>query len=146
MFGVNYWFYGRAMTRFVFIFLAYLFLLLALIGVALPGLPTVPFLLLAAWCASKGSEVLHNKLYAHPYLGKLLHDWEKHKAITRKSKITAIIMLLISAVFMFYTVDNRWLLAGVYTLFVCVAGYLVSRPESTSDSFRNSRKSDSELH
>ena len=115
--------------QFIFLFFAYLFLLLALISIALPGLPTVPFLLLAAWCASKGSESLYRRLYAHRYIGKLLRDWEANKSITRASKITAVVMLFLSAVFMFYRIDNALLLFGVYSIFICVAGYLISRPE-----------------
>jgi uncharacterized membrane protein YbaN (DUF454 family) len=48
--------------------LAYFFLALAIAGIFLPGLPTVPFLLLTAWFAARGSERLHRWLYAHPHL------------------------------------------------------------------------------
>ncbi len=58
----------------VALLLAYMFLGLAVIGIFLPGLPTVPFLLLAAWFSAKGSERLHNWLDAHPKFGKLLKD------------------------------------------------------------------------
>ncbi|MCW5575062.1 MAG: YbaN family protein [Burkholderiales bacterium] len=117
------------MPRHVALVLAYLFLILAVIGVVLPGVPTVPFLLLAAWFSARGSKRLHRWLYAHPHLGKLLVDWETKKAISRKSKVIAVLMLLVSWMVMYQRIDNVWVLAGIAFLFTAVAAYLVSRRE-----------------
>lgn len=117
------------MTRIVFLVLAYLFLVLALIGVILPGLPTVPFLLLAAWFSAKGSVRLHRWLYAHPQLGKLLIDWEQQRAISRSSKIMAFILLVLSWVIMYLRIDNIWLLTGMAVLFITILAFLFTRPE-----------------
>ncbi len=84
------------MTPLIALILAYLFLALAIVGVLLPGLPTVPFLLLAAWFSARGSSRLHRWLYEHPHLGKLLIDWETQRAISRCSKVLAVFMLSIS--------------------------------------------------
>lgn len=121
------------MHRFLALILAYLFLSLALVGILVPGLPTVPFLLLAAWFAAKGSERLHRWLYAHPRLGRLLIDWEQQGAISKGAKLLAIIMLTASWTILYYRLENTWVLAGIALLFVAVAGYLVSRPEPDSD-------------
>ncbi|MBV1789844.1 YbaN family protein [Marinobacterium sp. D7] len=117
------------MTRVVALVLAYLCLALALIGVFLPGLPTVPFLLLTAWFAARGSDRLHRWLYAHPHLGKLLIDWEQERAVSRRSKALAVLMLLGSGAFMYHRVNHFWLLTGITILFIAVAVYLLSRPE-----------------
>jgi uncharacterized membrane protein YbaN (DUF454 family) len=117
------------MPRVVASLLACLFLALALAGVVVPGLPTVPFLLLAAWFSARGSERLHKWLYAHPYLGRLLIDWETRKAISRKSKVIAVLMLLVSWVVMYQHINNAWMLAGITLLFASVVAYLVSRRE-----------------
>jgi uncharacterized membrane protein YbaN (DUF454 family)/adenylate kinase family enzyme len=117
------------MTRLVALVLAYFFLALAIIGVFLPGLPTVPFLLLVAWFSARGSERLHRWLYEHPHLGKLLIDWESQRAISRASKVTAVVMLIVSWVVMYYRLSNVWVLAGIATLFILIAAYLTSRPE-----------------
>lgn len=109
--------------------LAYFFLALAVIGVVLPGLPTVPFLLLTAWFAAKGSERLHRWLYAHPHLGKLLIDWEQQGAVSRSSKIVAVVLLTASWVIMYLRVENPWLMAGLGVLFITVIVFLFSRPE-----------------
>lgn len=117
------------MARITALILAYIFLALALVGVFLPGLPTVPFLLLTAWFAARGSKKLHSWLYAHPLLGKLLIDWEQERAISRRSKVLAILMLIISWSVMYLRLSNLWLLSGLAALFVTVATYLITRPE-----------------
>lgn len=117
------------MPRYIALFFAYFFLVLGIIGVVLPGLPTVPFLLLAAWFSARGSERLHKWLYDHPRLGKLLIDWETQKAISRKSKVIAVIMLLVSWVVMHHQIGSSWILTGITFLFIAVAAYLLSRRE-----------------
>ena len=117
------------MTRLIALILAYLFLTLAIVGVFLPGLPTVPFLLLTAWFAARGSDRLHAWLYAHPHLGALLINWEQHGAVSRSSKVMAILMLMFSWLVMYHRLSNAWWLAGVTALFVVIAAYLISRPE-----------------
>ncbi len=117
------------MTRLVALILAYFFLALAIAGVLLPGLPTVPFLLLTAWFAARGSESLHRWLYAHPHLGKLLIDWEREGAISRTSKVVAVPMLMASWFVMYHRVNSGWVLAGIGVLLIAIASYIVSRPE-----------------
>ncbi|PID47224.1 MAG: hypothetical protein CSB47_00880 [Proteobacteria bacterium] len=121
------------MIRLATLILAYFFLALAVIGIFLPGLPTVPFLLLAVWCAARGSKSLHRWIYAHPHLGKLLTDWEQQQAIPRKAKVIAVLMLICSWCFLFFQLDNRWLFTGITVMFLIVASFLISRPEPVSD-------------
>lgn len=99
----------------------------------LPVLPTVPFLLLAAWFAARGSDRLHGWLYAHPHLGKLLIDWERQGAVSRTSKVLAVLMLIASWVVIYFRVDNVWWLVGIAVFFVAIATFLISRPEPNKD-------------
>lgn len=117
------------MLRYLALLLACLFLILAIIGIFLPGLPTVPFLLLAAWFSARSSPRLHQWLHRHPIFGKLLTDWETNKSISRKSKIIAVLMLMLSYALMLVRVENSWILISVGLLFLFVAVFLVSRPE-----------------
>jgi len=117
------------MARLVALILAYLFLVLAIVGVFLPGFPTVPFLLLTAWFAARGSDRLHSWLYSHPHLGKLLIDWEQQGAVSRTSKAIAVLMLIISWVVMYHRLNNIWILVGIAVLFVAITTYILSRPE-----------------
>ncbi len=115
--------------RLIFLLLAYLFVALAIIGIFMPGLPTVPFVLAAAWFSARGSERLHRWLYAHPQLGKMLIDWEQHGAISRSSKTVAVLMLAISWLLMLQRVDDVAVLAAAAVFSVGLSIFLVSRPE-----------------
>jgi len=86
------------LKRLAALLLAYVFLALALIGIFLPLLPTVPFLILTAWFSAIGSERLHQWLYAHPHIGKLLIDWEQQGAISSLNKIAATLIIILSLV------------------------------------------------
>ena len=117
------------MLRYLALLLACLCLILAIIGIVLPGLPTVPFLLLAAWFSARSSPRLHQWLHRHAVFGKLLVDWETNKSISRRSKVIAVLMLLLSYAVMLFRVEHVWLLISVALLFLAVATFLISRPE-----------------
>jgi len=117
------------LIRWAALILAYIFLALAIIGVIIPGLPTVPFLLLSTWFAAKGSKRLHRWLYAHPQFGKLLIDWEQQGAVSRSSKLMAVMLLTISWGIMYLHISNLWLMAGLTMLLISIIAFLLSRPE-----------------
>lgn len=117
------------MKRLAALILAYVFLVFAIIGLFLPILPTVPFLLLAAWFSTRGSKRLHRWLYTHPSLGKMLIDWEQQRAISRKSKIISVIILIASWSLLYILSYNVWMLTGLAVLFVVVSSYIITRPE-----------------
>ncbi|WP_171175205.1 YbaN family protein [Ruegeria sp. HKCCD8929] len=70
---------------------------LAMVGVVLPLLPTVPFLLLAAFFFARSSERLHTWLLSHRTFGPLIDDWHSSGAIRPVAKKAA--TLSIAAVF-----------------------------------------------
>lgn len=70
---------------------------LGLLGVVLPLLPTVPFILLAAFCFARSSERLHTWLVTHPTFGPLIENWQKNGAIEPRAKRLATVS--IAAVF-----------------------------------------------
>lgn len=62
-------------------------------GAVLPLLPTVPFMILAAFCFARGSPRFHDWLMAHPSFGPSIHDWRAHGAISRRAKFYAVLAI-----------------------------------------------------
>ena len=67
--------------------------LLGILGIFLPLLPTTPFLLLASWCFARGSDRLHGWLLSHRVFGEYLRNFEAGRGIPLKAKIVATVML-----------------------------------------------------
>jgi len=84
--------------RFIYAGLGLICLALALIGVVLPLLPTVPFLLLATFFFANSSERLHDWIISHPKFGPMIVDWQERGAIRPGAKKAA--SLSIAAVFL----------------------------------------------
>lgn len=116
------------LARWPFAILAYTCAGLALAGVVLPGLPTVPFLLVAGWAATRGSERLHRRLYHHRRLGPLLRSWEEERAVPARAKWTAVVLLTASWLTMYWHSDGRAVPLVTAALFLTIATYVVSRP------------------
>jgi uncharacterized membrane protein YbaN (DUF454 family) len=66
------------------------------IGIFLPLLPTVPFLLLAAACFARSSEQFHSWLLEHSHLGPLVRDYLHSGGIPLRAKRVAIGMVWVS--------------------------------------------------
>lgn len=109
--------------------LAYLALGLGLVGIVVPGLPTVPFILLSAFAAARGSRALHAWLHAHRRFGPMIRDWETQGAVSRRAKRLATGMMAVCAVIMFLTAPALWMAATGTAIMTLVALWLWRRPE-----------------
>ncbi|WP_036149074.1 YbaN family protein [Lysobacter antibioticus] len=109
--------------------LAYASLALGVIGIVVPGLPTVPFVLLSAFAAGRGSERLHAWLLGHRQFGPIIRDWEKHGAVSRRSKWLAVSMMSVCAAIMFLTSPKLWMAMTGTAIMTVVAIWLWRRPE-----------------
>ena len=84
--------------KYLLAFLGLISLVLGIIGIFLPLLPTTPFLLLSAALFMKSSRRLYYWLMNNKFLGKYLSDYVHHKNISVKSKIFSISLLWITIV------------------------------------------------
>lgn len=112
------------------------FIVLAMIGAILPGMPTTIFLILAAWAASKGWPQMDAWLLSHPKYGPTLRNWREHGTVPRKAKYWASGMMLISGIIMLFT--RAPLPVKVFTdvTMLIVAMWLWQRPEPAADDLR----------
>lgn len=76
-----------SIKRIIFVGLGCVSLALAVIGVVLPILPTVPFLALAAFCFAKSSDRLNNWLINTKFYQNNLADFKAGKGMTVKTKV-----------------------------------------------------------
>lgn len=74
------------LRRWLFVALGGVFVALALVGVALPGIPTTPFLLLASYFFVRSSPALHQRLLRSKLFGPTLRDWQRHRGVKRRTK------------------------------------------------------------
>jgi hypothetical protein len=120
-----------APARWLLLTLAGLCVLLGVVGIFVPVVPTVPFLIVAAWCASRSSPRLHNWLLSHPHFGQPLRDWEEQGVVPRRAKWFATVMMALSGVAMLLIVPAGWFPAVCVLLacMVAVGWWLWLRPE-----------------
>ncbi len=79
--------------RFILIGLGTIFLALGVIGVVVPGLPTTPFLLLAAAFYVRSSDRLYSWLLNHKVFGKIIRDFRETRSISLRTKVISIGMM-----------------------------------------------------
>ena len=66
------------------------------VGVFVPLLPTIPFLLLAAACFLRSSDRLYQWLMNHRIFGSYIRNYREHRAMSITSKILVISLLWIT--------------------------------------------------
>jgi uncharacterized membrane protein YbaN (DUF454 family) len=95
-----------------------IFLVLGVIGIFLPLLPTTPFLLLTAACYAKSSKRLLRKMLSNRLVGKYIADYQQNKGIRKSIKIYVLTLLWTTiALSIVFFADAVWL----KILLVCVA-------------------------
>jgi len=104
-------------------------LVLGAIGIFTPLLPTTPFVLLAAACFARASPRLHQRLLANRTFGPMIYEWEKHRSIPFRTKITAIVLMSTTlAASIIFFVEPWWLKAALATLGIGLAVWLYRIP------------------
>jgi uncharacterized protein len=83
--------------RWLWLAAGWLCLITGVIGIFLPLLPTTPFVLLAAFCFSRGSARWEAWLLHHPRFGPLVRDWRLHRAVPLRAKQFATLMMAIGS-------------------------------------------------
>nr|WP_143160995.1 YbaN family protein [Pollutimonas bauzanensis] len=100
-------------------------LVLAVLGIFLPLLPTTPFLLLASACYLRGSDRLHGWLMDNKVFGPYLANIHSGRGITLRAKIMALIFLWSSLAFSAWFIHIAWLRVCLLIPGVAVSAYLL---------------------
>ena len=98
---------------------------LAAIGVVLPGLPTTPFLVLAAACFLRSSRRLYERVLANPTFGPAVRAWRETGTIPAATKWTALgTMACFVAVAVLWAIPAEWPWVRLSVLAAGVVGAL----------------------
>lgn len=103
---------------------------LGAIGVVLPLLPTVPFVLLAAFAFARSSERLHDWLVTHPTFGPHIITWRERGAIPLRGKQLASLSFLGSLGLAVLMRLPPLAIAGQALALACTALFIWTRPDA----------------
>jgi uncharacterized membrane protein YbaN (DUF454 family) len=110
-----------------------------LVGIVLPGLPTTPFLILAAACFLRSSQKLYDRVLGHPRFGPLVRDYREGRGLPLRVKAWALSLMWIFVLFALIwglPAGNWWLRAIVGVAALIGTVYLIQLPTRRVDPAR----------
>lgn len=78
---------GSGRRRLLYLALAGGSMALTLVGLIIPGIPTVPFLLATSYYLARSWPWLDDRLRGTPIFGQVLDEWEREHGLSRSSKL-----------------------------------------------------------
>ena len=120
------------MLRSLYLLLGLAALALGLVGIFVPLLPTVPFLILAAFLFSKGSRRMEAWLVNHGRFGRPIRQWRESGSISRKGKRSAYVAFVVSALLGAWLLPWPWLLVPALVGQAC-GTWISRRPEGPKE-------------
>ena len=118
------------MTRIIWLSLGWIAVGFAFVGVFLPIVPTVPFLLVAAWAFGRSSERLRQRLLSDPIFGPDIKRWHERGAIRRPAKVFASLAMGGSILIGLFLGLPAYVLAVQAIILLSAAAFILSRPEA----------------
>lgn len=127
-------------VRVLFVALGSICVLIAIVGLFLPLLPSTPFLLLAAACYARASRRFYNWLLNTRAFGPAILEWRLHRSIPYRVKLIAIAMMAVTlsaSILMF--VREPWLQTALALFGVVLALWLYRIPSRDAPGRRGDR-------
>ena len=110
-------------------------LVLAILGIVVPGLPVTPLALLSAFLYAKSSPKLYNWLLNNKILGPRIRNYQRRKGITRRGKLGVIAFMSIMVLFSSFVIMGpgtiRWVILALGFIGCIVVVFFV--PNAKSD-------------
>lgn len=124
------------LVRWLLMTFAVFCLVMGVIGIVVPGLPTTVFILMAGWAAARSSPRLHAWLWHHRLFGPMLQEWSHGGRVSRKTKWSASIVMSLCACVLLVSHAPFWVKVGANACMACVLAWLWFRPEPPSTTSR----------
>lgn len=119
--------YYLCAMKYLFLSIGSLSLVLGVIGIFLPLLPTTPFLLLSAAMFFRSSPRAYRWLLGHRYLGPYIRSFREERSIPLRAKIVALSLLWLTSLHCVVLIfDSWWLRAAMLAVAVGVSCYILS--------------------
>lgn len=115
----------RNLKKKLYITFGFLAVALAIVGVFIPGLPTVPFLLVALFCFERSSKKYHDMIMNNKYFGPVLQDYYSGKGLTSSVKIKAISFLSCGMIFSICKIQNLHARIALAVVWLGVAIHII---------------------
>lgn len=119
----------RHVTRAAWLTAGGVSVIIGIIGIFVPLLPSVPFAILAAFCFARSNPKWEQWLLDHRFYGPHIRAWRERGAITRKAKIAATIAFAGSIGFGLWAMKMPWVLAPPIVAAISLS-WLWTRPEA----------------
>lgn len=116
------------MKRNIYLVLGYFSVLLGVIGVVLPVIPTVPFAILAAFFFSKSSKRMHDWVLNLPHIGQHVRDWDENGVIGPKAKLLCVVGIAAFLGSSIYFAPYLYLKIALVVIGLSVLTFVLSRP------------------
>jgi hypothetical protein len=124
--------------RWTLLIVGCLAVVLAIVGMFLPILPTIPFLLLAVACFARSSTRFYSWLLDHGYLGPLIRPYLEGGGIPRSARIKAIVLLWTSiGASVFFFIETPAIRGMLLVIAAGVTLYLLRLPTAETDNRDN---------
>jgi hypothetical protein len=119
----------RIGVRLVWLTVGVLALAAGIVGLFLPIVPTVPFVLLAAFGFARSSDRLHRWLLEHPVFGPPIADWQERGAVSRRAKWIASLSMAGSGALAVALGLPSFVIALQAAVMAAAAGFVWTRPD-----------------
>ena len=113
--------------KIIYVILGFISMGLGITGSFLPGLPTVPFLLLASFFFARGSERFHGWFTQTRIYKNYLEDFEKNRSMTLKAKIGLLCLSSTMIAFPIFLLKNNYLRLALILVVIFKYYYFIFR-------------------
>lgn len=117
----------QVIKRYLLICIAFICIILGLVGIVLPLLPTTPFFILALACFTRSSKRFHQQLLNSPYIGPILTEWEADKRLDKQRKKQIMLMIVCSFAISIWLLQARFYLQLLLLFIMFILLFFIRR-------------------